>query len=358
MSRVEWIDEPVRFDELRPEWEALAELQRLPFLRHGWFSAWWRAFGSGRRLQICTLWNGSGLVGALPLAAGGGGLEALANVHSPVFRPLARDEEALRSLAEAAVERAPGVLRIPELSAGDPAVEALAGASRGAGRFTLVENGRVAPLVETTGELAGYLQALDRKARKDLERRRRKLESEQQASFTPIAVPADVERELTAGFEVEASGWKGERQTAVARSEDTSGFYRGLAEAFAPEGRLRLSTISVEGRAIAFDYCLLDHGRLWILKGGYDEAFRGYAPGLLLTLAQIERAFELGLEAVELCGDAAPWKLRFATASRSLCSVLSYRPRPAPIARYAYRRAMRPHVRRAYRRLLPGRQRG
>jgi CelD/BcsL family acetyltransferase involved in cellulose biosynthesis len=358
VSRVEWIDETGRFDELRPEWEALAELQRLPFLRHGWFSAWWRAFGSGRRLQICALWNGSELVGALPLAAGGGGLEALANAHSPLFRPLARDEEALRGLAEAAVDRAPGILRIPELSAGEPAVQALAAASRRAGRLTLVENGRLAPLVETTGELAGYLQAMDRKARKDLDRRRRKLQFEQQASFAPIAVPADLERELTAGFEVEASGWKGERQTAVARSEDTSGFYRGLAEAFAPEGRLRLSTISVEGRAIAFDYCLLDHGRLWILKGGYDEGFRGYAPGLLLTRAQIERAFELGLEAVELCGDVAPWKLRFATASRPHCSVSSYRRRPAPIARFAYRRAVRPYARHMYRRLLPGRQRG
>jgi CelD/BcsL family acetyltransferase involved in cellulose biosynthesis len=358
VSRVEWIDEPGRFDELRPEWERLAELGRLPFVRHAWFAAWWRAFGEGRHLQICALWNGSELTGVFPLAARGRSLEALANVHSPVFRPLARDGEALGRLAEAAVERAPGVLRVPELLAGDPAAEALAAAGRSAGRLTLVESGRLAPLVETTGELSGFLQAMDRKARKDLERRRRKLESEQQASFAPVAVPSDLERELTAGFDVEASGWKGERKTAVERAPSASAFYRRLAEEFAAEDRLRLSTISVEGRTIAFDYCLLDHGRLWILKGGYDEAFRRYAPGLLLTLAQIERAFELGLEAVELCGNVAPWKLRFATASRSLCSVLSYRPRPAPIARYAYRRAMRPHVRRAYRRLLPGRQRG
>ena len=358
MSRIEWIEELGRFDELRPEWEGLAERERLPFARHGWFAAWWHAFGNRRRLEICVLWDGAKLAGIFPLAAGGSGLDALANVHTPVFRPLARDKEALRRLSEAAVERASDVLRVSELSADDPAVEAVAKASRSAGRLTLVENGRVSPLAETTGNLAAYLQKMDRKARKDLERRRRKLESEQEASFAPVAVPVDLERELAAGFAVEASGWKGERKTAVVRSQITSAFYRGLAEEFAPEGRLRLSAISVNGRPIAFDYCLLDHGRLWILKGGYDEAFRGYAPGLLLTLAQIERAFELGLEAVELCGDLAPWKLRFATGSRAHRSVHSYRRRPAPIGRYAYRRSVRPQIWRAYRRLLPGRQRG
>src|SRR5205085_965470 len=141
-------------------WERLAERERLPFARHAWFAAWWQAFGGGRLLQICTVWDGSELAGAFPLAGDRRGLVALANVHSPAFRPLARDEQALRRLADAAVERAAGVLRVPELSAGEPSAEALAVASRAAGRLTLVENGRVAPFVETAGELGSYLQGI------------------------------------------------------------------------------------------------------------------------------------------------------------------------------------------------------
>jgi CelD/BcsL family acetyltransferase involved in cellulose biosynthesis len=92
-----------------------------------------------------------------------------------------------------------------------------------------------------------------------------------------------------------------------------------------------------------------------VLKGGYDEAFRRYAPGLMLTLAEIERAQELGLEAVELLGDQADWKAKFANDERAHWLVHSYRRRPVPLARYAYRRAVRPPLRRAYRRVRAGR---
>jgi CelD/BcsL family acetyltransferase involved in cellulose biosynthesis len=102
---------------------------------------------------------------------------------------------------------------------------------------------------------------------------------------------------------------------------------------------------------IAFDLCLVDKGRLWILKGGFDEAFRRYAPGLLLTLAGIERAQELGLEAVELLGDQAGWKAKFANDERAHWLVHSYRRRPVPLARYAYRRGVRPPLPRGYRRV-------
>ncbi len=355
---VEWIEELPRFEELRSEWDRLAERDRLPFSRHGWFSAWWHAFGVGRQLQICTLWEGAELAGAFPLGAGGGRLEALANVHSPVFRPLVRNEDALRQLVEAAVDRAPGVLDVSQLPSHDRATELIADASRRAGRPTIVENGGVSPVVETACEPSGYLQSIDRKWRKDIERRRRKLETEQRAALSPIALPVDLEAELTAGFAVEASGWKGRRGTAIAQSDRVTTFYRAVANEFAQGDRLRLSTISVQGSVVAFDYCLLDNGRLWILKGGYDETFRAYAPGLVLTLAQIERAFELGLSAVELCGDAAPWKLRFANASRAHCSVSSFGRRPGPMVRFAYRRGVRPHLRAAYHRLLPDRRRG
>jgi CelD/BcsL family acetyltransferase involved in cellulose biosynthesis len=358
VSRIEWIEQPGRFEELRPDWEKLAEADRLPFSRHGWFTAWWRAFGAGRRLQVCALWDGAELTGLFPLLAYDGRLEALTNVHTPAFRPLARDGYALGQLVQAAVERAPGIFDVSQLSSHDQAAELIAEVCRDAGRATLIENGRVSTFVETSGELSDYLQAIDRKWRKDVERRRRKLEAEYEATVSPIAVPVDLEGDLAAGFAVEASGWKGQRRTAVAQSRRATAFYRGVADEFAKDGRLRLSTICADGKLVAFDFCLLDHGRLWILKGGYDEAFRPYAPGLVLTLAQIERAFELGLEAVELCGDVAPWKLRFANGSRSYCSVYSFGRRPAPLVRYAYRRTLRPHVRSAYHHLFPGRRRG
>ena len=51
VHRIEWIDDPARFAALREQWDWLAARQPSPFGRHAWYSAWWNAFGSGRRAQ-------------------------------------------------------------------------------------------------------------------------------------------------------------------------------------------------------------------------------------------------------------------------------------------------------------------
>jgi CelD/BcsL family acetyltransferase involved in cellulose biosynthesis len=271
------------------------------------------------------------------------------NVHSPVYRPFARDAETLRELVEATLEAAGGFMLVAHLPDDDPAIPMLVDAARRRGRITLVERQHVSPIVR----LDGF--TLERKTRKELARLRRRLEDEHEVAFSVVEPPAELFGQLREGFELEASGWKGEQHTAILHSAETRAFYHCVADWSAASGRLRLSSISVGGRMIAFDLCLVDHDRLWILKGGFDEAFRRYAPGLLLTLAEIERAQELGLEAVELLGDQAGWKAKFANDERPHWLVHSYRRRPVPLARFAYRRAVRPPLRRAYRRVRAGR---
>jgi CelD/BcsL family acetyltransferase involved in cellulose biosynthesis len=342
---IEWVDEQARFDELAAGWERLAEPQLYPFLRFDWLHCWWRAFGGAKRLAICTAREGDELTGVFPLCRRQTQLEVMKNVHSPVYRPFARDEETLRAVVDAAVEAAGGYLLVAHLPDGDPAIPMLVDAARARVRLTLVESQHVSPIVRLDGfELA-------RKTGKELARLRRRLEEDHDVAFSVVEPPGKLATQLREGFELEASGWKGERHTAILHSAQTRAFYQCIADSFGATGRLRLSSISVGGRMIAFDLCLIDHDRLWVLKGGYDEGFRRYAPGLLLTLAEIERARELGLEAVELLGDQADWKAKFANDARVHWIVHSYRPRPVPLARYAYRRVVRPQLRRAYRAL-------
>src|SRR5215207_8910765 len=99
--RTEWIDDPSRLAALREPWDRLAAADPTPFSRHDWLTAWWRAFGDGRRMRICAVWDGDDLAAALPLAAPARGraLTAMANPHSPAFRPLARDDAGRAALA-------------------------------------------------------------------------------------------------------------------------------------------------------------------------------------------------------------------------------------------------------------------
>jgi CelD/BcsL family acetyltransferase involved in cellulose biosynthesis len=349
---IEWIGEPAALSRIAPEWDRLAAELGVPFVAHTWVDAWWQAFGAGRELRICTARRDGELVGVLPLVARGRLLSSVTNAHTPVFLPVGGDD-AVQALAEAASIDHHRSLVVTHLPSGGTATHILAEASLRAGRLTWIEPGQLSPVVDTSGEVDDYHGRLERHTRRELLRLRRKFEAEQSGVVRPLATPSDLGAELDAFFALEARGWKGRRGTAILSSASTTVFYRAVAAGFAERGELRISTIEVDGRLIACDLGLVSAGRLWVLKGSYDEAYRRYAPGLLLLLAEIERAFELGLDAVELLGDAEPYKRKFATDFRPHCAVHSHRRRLVPLAWLSYRRLARPLLRRAYRRIRP-----
>ena len=79
---------------------------------------------------------------------------------------------------------------------------------------------------------------------------------------------------------MEGSGWK--TRTAIASRPDTRRFYRDVARWAAGRGWLRLGFLRLDGRALAFDFCLEHAGTHYLLKTGFDPAFRAYGPGMLM----------------------------------------------------------------------------
>jgi CelD/BcsL family acetyltransferase involved in cellulose biosynthesis len=351
-AEVEWVTEEERFLGLRDAWDRLARRVGFPFLRHAWFAAWWTAFGKPGRLRICTVWARGELAAVFPMFEPTRRvLLALANEHTPVFAPLACDDDSLDLLLSAVFARSPRSLTVESLPVLSGASRALEDASRHLARLTCRGRCYTSPVADLRGDFAAYRRVMSKRSRKDIERRRRKLEAEHDPTFELLVEPTALDAELAAVFAVEASGWKGRRGTAVDDRPETARFYRLVARAFAAEGAFRLSRISVGGWPIVFDYCLLGDNRLWSLKTGYDEDFRAYGPGVVLTLAEVERCFELGIGGLELLGDIDRSKLLFANAQRRHCAVHSDLLHPASVGRHVYWCWARPQLRRAYRRL-------
>lgn len=346
---IEWIEEGARFEAIGPAWDDLAGLDLTPFAGPRWYGPWWKAFGDGRRLATCALWRDDRLAGVLPLLAWRGRLEAMANEHTPRFGPAARDPKALATLIRAAVAAAPGILELHPL-AGEDAAIALDEASAG-GRRALVEQRHTSPIVEATGDFAEY-RAPRKSAWRELERRGRKLQREHDVRLDLVVRPEHLEHELSGFLALEGSGWKGREGTAIASSSPTDRFYREMADAFHGSGELRLSRLHVDGRLAAADLALVRGGRYFLLKTGYDESLRRVGPGLTLRRAVVERCFDLGLDH-EFLGAAMDYKRLFATSSREHLLLRLYRRRPLAATRWAYRRAARPALKRAYRTLRP-----
>jgi CelD/BcsL family acetyltransferase involved in cellulose biosynthesis len=174
-----------------------------------------------------------------------------------------------------------------------------------------------------------------------------------EAEFTIVEPPLELDGELTDGFRVEASGWKGREGTAILSAPGTEMFYRELGRVFHRRGELHLSRIVLDGETAAFDFCILHRRRLYLLKTGYDERFRRLAPGLVIRLAVIERCFELRLDSHELLGRETKWKRKFANESRDFTILRTYPRGAIGTSKFAYRAHMRPRLKQAYRRLRP-----
>jgi CelD/BcsL family acetyltransferase involved in cellulose biosynthesis len=346
----EWVTDESRFAGLSGEWEALLAPGARPFDLHCWHTAWWRAFGNGRELAICTVRDGGTLAGVFPLLRRGRELEALANVHSNGFRPFASGPEAMNELIDAALQGATG-LTLTEMWDGDAYVDPLAAGVRNAGMMPLFETGSVSPIVDTSGDLDIWVTQHNSSWKKRLRRYRRKMYKDYEATFEIARLPADLEAELVEGFELEESGWKGRAGTAIVSRPDTEAFYRELATAFHARDELRLSRIALDGKPVAFSFCIEHGGSLYSLKAGYDESFRKIVPGLVMQVSIVEACFERGLDAYELLGEQTEWKAKLATSQRSHSTLRAYRRHPAGLARYTYRAALRPRLRRLHRRL-------
>jgi CelD/BcsL family acetyltransferase involved in cellulose biosynthesis len=333
------------FDGLADPWDELVGDGWTPFDTHRWYRAWWAAFGQRGDVAIETAWQGNRLAAVLPLRSRRGGrLAAMANEHTPLYRPVGREPAAAEALVRhvlAGNEVGVELFAVPET---DPVVGSTSDSARTGNRNEVVERQHVSPIVETVGTFDSWRKLTKPNWHSNIPRLARKLQREHDAEFSIVQTPSDLTGELDLGFRVEASGWKGEQETAIQSSPQTEAFYRDVAKAFDDRGQVRLSRIMLADGCAAFDLCLLAGRRLYLLKTGFDERFRKLSPGLVLRLATIERCFELGLEAHELLGNDAEWKRKFATADRRHVAHRYYRRRPLPFARWLYRSAVRPHL--------------
>jgi CelD/BcsL family acetyltransferase involved in cellulose biosynthesis len=320
-------------------------------MRHAWFEAWWNAFGQGGELRICVAWRGKELGAVLPLhARTRHRLEAMANWQvTPVFTPLTRDGRALETVAAAALAES-SVLEMWGVPAHSDTLAGFGAAAARAKRILSIDQGEIQPITNTRGAFDDYRQTMKHGWR-EIERRRRKLLREHDASFKLIDTGGDWDQELDRGLTLEVKGWKGDRRTAVLSSDLTERFYRSIVRDLHERGEFAPSSLWVDGRMVAFDLALVHDSRYYLLKTAYDEELREHGPGLSLRLSVIERCFELGLDAHEFLGLDMPWKRLFSTDEREHRVLRAYARRPLPLLQLSVRRGAPAAARSAYHRL-------
>jgi CelD/BcsL family acetyltransferase involved in cellulose biosynthesis len=322
--------------QLTAEWDALADrVDAAPFLRPGWIGTWATAFGA-TDLQTIVVRRDGELVGVLPMDRRRGALRSPVNWHSPLFAPLAIDDEARDELLRQLFDQSCVGVELNLLESGSGALEPIAGVARAGRRMVLSRTMIRSPFIALDGDFADYERGLSRNRRRGLRRHRAKLERLGRVEFEVHDGREGLDELLGEAFELEASGWKGARGSAIASSAVTRRFYTDVARWAADRGWLRLAFLRVDGRPIACDYAL-EHGGSWYsLKAGYDERMCSFGPGALLLREEIAHCYDRGLDRLDLLGHVDPFKLSWTARHTERGSLRAFRRTPVGVLAWTY----------------------
>lgn len=126
--------------------------------------------------------------------------------------------------------------------------------------------------------------ALGTKKLKELRRLRHRLEEHGPVTFDVARRPDEIGPALEAFLQLEASGWKGKRGTALVQHAGDATFVRRAVPALAETAQCEIITLRAGVTPIAAGIVLRHQDRAFFFKLGIDERFARYSPGVQLTL--------------------------------------------------------------------------
>lgn len=285
----------------------------------------------------------TGLTALAPLLREKGGLAAPGNGHNPQFDLLAANEESKMRLARETLAMKASRIEILRISEHD--VSTLGSASAWARRRVVAEPMQRSPYIAIESPWDEYEASLNKKFRKDLRRRVRRLEEEGEFAIEVRDGTEGFDTLLSEGFAVEALSWKGEQGTAIEKDPATESFYRDIARWAAERGWLRLWFLRVDGRPIAFCMDLDDGNAYYGLKVAHDPQWSKVSPGMILQDETVKYAFEKKLSSFEFLGDDEAYKLKWTKTCRERWAWRGYSRGPRGTAGWFDRKAVRPAVR-------------
>ncbi len=176
--------------------------------------------------------------------------------------------------------------------------------------------------LEVPSDWSAYWSSREGMLRNTVGRMERKFQKEG-GGLELIAGGAAVDQAIEDFQKVYAASWK--------RPEPYPLFVPGLVRACAEKGWLRLGIARLKGVPVAAEIWMVAHGKAEIYKLAYDERYKAYSPGKLLTAFLMRHVIETDRvkEVDYLTGDD-PHKPLWMSHRRERWGLVAYNPRTLP----------------------------
>jgi CelD/BcsL family acetyltransferase involved in cellulose biosynthesis len=166
------------------------------------------------------------------------------------------------------------------------------------------------------GDYEAYVQSLSRKVRQDHRRRLRLLQKRGVVEFR-LADAESFSGDMAWLF-AQKRQWLDQKGKSSEWLEAplTEQFFTAVAREGIDSGRTWLSVLSVDGTRIAVTLSFREGSTLYMSKIAYDPTWGTYSPGRTLNLLTIQRAFEDGINTIDLMLGQYTWKRWLTTGGR------------------------------------------
>jgi CelD/BcsL family acetyltransferase involved in cellulose biosynthesis len=194
-------------------------------------------------------------------------------------------EDAAAGLMTQARKAGAHALILRDVSLDGAAMKAFTESSRQDGMRPLLLQSHVRACLDATGDAEEVLrEALGPKKLKELRRQRNRLAEHGAISFDIARKLEDVAPAVGTFLQLEASGWKAKRGTALMQDDGDAGFVRRATLALAERGQCEIVTLRAGGTPVAAAIVLRHQDHAFYFKLGVDEQFAKLSPGVQLTL--------------------------------------------------------------------------
>ena len=262
-----------------PDWEMAVNASARDRGGAAALSAWADAAGLIGLMPVVSLWRAC----KIPLPA----LVSADPYGSLSTPPIDREHaaEAAAGLLQQARRAGAHALILRDMSLDGAAMESFATILRRDGMQPRVLQSHLRACLDATRDADDLLQeALGGKKLKELRRQRNRLAEHGAISFDIACTAEDVTAALDTFLDLEASGWKGQRGTALRQHAGDAAFIRRATLALAETGQCRIATLRAGDTPVASAIVLRHQDRAFYFKLGVDERFAKFSPGVQLTL--------------------------------------------------------------------------
>ena len=298
------------FEALAPGWDALvtAMPRPSPFLLHDVCATWWGRAGATEQPVIVVARRGARLVAALPLevrSVAGTRIASFPGRHSSALADLLIDPDEPRETAIAVLDRlraAPYDIAWLYGLPGDSKLASVAGDLRLSER---VES----PVLEMPD---GFDEILKTRVRGDHRRGRnrhlRQLAEEGTMEFAVARTPDELTRDLPEAFDLMARRREGLPDDSGFSTPEGRRYYLALARRLGPRDVLRLLTLRLDGRLIAFELYYVVATTMVFSMIAFEPDLRRFSPGKLAFYESNAQASAEGVRRIELLGRLDQYK--------------------------------------------------